>query len=83
MQLARSVIEDANAPIELKLMSFVVLDCHAVFLVHAPVIAAIKHCIDRHGNVPRDYQERFQRELVPAVRALHRFDATIDRGGAG
>lgn len=60
---------------ELETMALTITDCHAVFLIHAPAIASIKKCIDARGNVPRDYQEIFQRELVPAVRELYRFEA--------
>lgn len=72
---------DANEPLmldvgEVELLCRTLLDVQAVFLVHAPVISACKDCIDKYGNVHAEYARIFQSELVPAVKALHRFDAS-------
>lgn len=81
VSIARRLLDEAEPLIldvgEVDLLCRTLLDVQAVFKIHAPVIDAAKKCIDRYGNVSREYAAIFQNQLVPAVRALYAFDSQM------
>jgi hypothetical protein len=71
---------DANEPLmldvgEVDLLCRTLLDVQSVFVVHAPLIAALKKMHNRVGEPVREFTDLYHAELVPALLALHRFDA--------
>lgn len=81
VQIAKAMTADTGSTCnadEVNLLCRTVLDTLSVFLVHAPVIAAIKKMITAAGEPAKTYTETHHAELIPAVIALYRFDRRME-----
>ncbi len=79
VSIARRMLDTNEPPIldvgECNLLCRTLLDVQEVFIIHAPIISAVKKLIKPNGEPVREFTDLYNRELVPAVIAMHRWDA--------